>query len=31
MIKGCGTATEDQMKALSCKHDDVYFSKVNNS
>ncbi|XP_065900983.1 histone deacetylase 6-like isoform X2 [Dysidea avara] len=28
MIKGCGTASEDQLKELASKHDDVYFTNA---
>jgi len=28
IIKGCGTASEDQLKELTSKHDDVYFTNV---
>ena len=30
MIKGSGTASKDQLRELSGKHDSVYFSKVRN-
>jgi len=28
MIKGCGTASEDQLNELAFKNEDVYFSNI---